>query len=313
MITKFSAKMLVLFLFDTRRKAKFMSMINCPECGKEVSTTAVACPNCGFPLAPPVLEERTVIREVAPPVIEKETFPKWIFVPLAILGVVLIFLLFALFRQDDENQRNIAVNVSAKRPTTATSSDTTVRTESEPNQIVIPPSSSDTTVVVPPSAPPPTTTDTTITQVPAEAEKVDKGTLSIEAKVSDKTGGTRAVKAEKFYLLDKDLESILSDADFQPIEGQSMKNSFGLSVLNPGKYSNVRDKALSEINKHIKYDVLTDSGGKASMKDIKPDSYYLFAITKTANGFAIWSSPISINAGQNVLNLSPERMTEVQE
>ncbi|MEO6590469.1 MAG: zinc-ribbon domain-containing protein [Pyrinomonadaceae bacterium] len=289
-----------------------MSIINCPECGKEVSNTAVACPNCGHPLAPPVLEERTVIREVLPPVVERESFPKWIFVPLAILGAVLIFLLFALFRQDDENQRNIGVNVTQKRPTTTTSSDTTVSTGNEPNQIIIPPSSTDSTVVTVPQSAPPATTDTTITQVPADSENVDKGTLNIEAKVSDKSGGTRAVKAEKFYLLDKDLETILNDADFQPIEGQSLKNSFGLSVLNPGKYNNVRDKALSEINKHIKYDVLTDSAGKAAMKDIKPDSYYLFAITKTASGFAIWSSQISINPGQNVLNLSPERMTEVE-
>ncbi len=28
-----------------------MALINCPECGKQVSTSAVACPNCGFPVA----------------------------------------------------------------------------------------------------------------------------------------------------------------------------------------------------------------------------------------------------------------------
>ncbi len=287
-----------------------MSLINCPECGKGVSTTAVACPNCGFPLAPPVLEERTVIREVPPPVIERESFPKWIFIPLGILGVILIFLLFSLFREDDENQRNIAVNVSQKRPP-ANSSNTTIRTDNEPNQIVIPPSSTDSTVVTVPQNPPTTSTDTTVTQVPADTVKVDRGTLNIEAKVSDKNGATRVVKAEKFYLLDEDLDTILDDAGFEPIEGQSLRNSFGLAVLNPGKYKNIRDKALSEINKHVKYNVLTDSAGKGSMKDVKPDSYHLFAIAQTGNGFAIWSSQISINAGQNNLNLSPQPMTEV--
>ena len=284
-----------------------MALINCPECGKEVSTTAVACTNCGHPLAPPSLEERTVIRQVPPPVVERETFPKWIFVPLAILGVILIFLLFTLFRQDDENQRNINVDVSAKRPA-STNSDTTTRSDTEPNQIVIPPSSSDSTITtVPPSS------DTTITQVPADTATIDRGTLSIEAKVSDRTGGTKAVKAEKFYLLDKDLESILDDANIAPIEGQTLKNSFGLSVLYPDKYSKIRDKALNEINKHIKYDVTTDSSGKAQMKDIKPDSYYIFAITKTGNGFAIWSSPIGVKPGQNILDLSPQPMVEVQQ
>lgn len=28
-----------------------MALINCPECGKEVSTAAKACPNCGYPVA----------------------------------------------------------------------------------------------------------------------------------------------------------------------------------------------------------------------------------------------------------------------
>ena len=28
-----------------------MSLINCPECGKQVSTAAQACPQCGFPVA----------------------------------------------------------------------------------------------------------------------------------------------------------------------------------------------------------------------------------------------------------------------
>jgi endogenous inhibitor of DNA gyrase (YacG/DUF329 family) len=28
-----------------------MALINCPECGKQVSTAAQACPNCGFPVA----------------------------------------------------------------------------------------------------------------------------------------------------------------------------------------------------------------------------------------------------------------------
>ena len=28
-----------------------MALINCPECGNQVSTAAKACPNCGFPVA----------------------------------------------------------------------------------------------------------------------------------------------------------------------------------------------------------------------------------------------------------------------
>ncbi len=28
-----------------------MALINCPECGKEISNKATSCPNCGMPVA----------------------------------------------------------------------------------------------------------------------------------------------------------------------------------------------------------------------------------------------------------------------
>ncbi len=34
-----------------------MPLINCPECGKPVSTSARACPNCGYPVAEKVGEQ----------------------------------------------------------------------------------------------------------------------------------------------------------------------------------------------------------------------------------------------------------------
>ena len=39
-----------------------MALINCPECGKQVSTAAQACPSCGFPVA-----EKVQQGEVASP------------------------------------------------------------------------------------------------------------------------------------------------------------------------------------------------------------------------------------------------------
>lgn len=32
-----------------------MALINCPECGKEVSDKAANCPNCGYPLEAVIL------------------------------------------------------------------------------------------------------------------------------------------------------------------------------------------------------------------------------------------------------------------
>lgn len=287
-----------------------MSLTNCPECGHEVSIEAVACPNCGRPLSAPtpVIQRKVIVTERP----TDEGFPKWVIVPIVILAVVVVFLLIAITRNNEENSNTRTVNVNLAQQRRSTDSSTT-RAENPPNQVEVPSSS---TTVNPPSTTTAPSYPSSSTTVPSSQTEVtvptDKGSVVIDAKVSTKTG-TQSVKNEKFYLLDKDLETILSDADLEPIEGNSLSDSFGLAVLYPDRYGDFRRDALSAIQKHIKYNATTDGGGKASMKDVKPDSYYLFGITKTRNGFAIWSSPVSIIGGENKLNLQPARLNEMSE
>jgi len=40
-----------------------MALINCPECGQQVSTAAKACPACGFPVAEKVPQEEATAPE----------------------------------------------------------------------------------------------------------------------------------------------------------------------------------------------------------------------------------------------------------
>ena len=42
-----------------------MSLIKCPECGKEVSDHAESCPNCGFSLKPHKTKNNIVIGVIA--------------------------------------------------------------------------------------------------------------------------------------------------------------------------------------------------------------------------------------------------------
>ena len=42
-----------------------MTLIQCPECGREISNRASACPECAYPIAepPPIIERQVVTRE----------------------------------------------------------------------------------------------------------------------------------------------------------------------------------------------------------------------------------------------------------
>lgn len=271
-----------------------MSLVICPECGHEISTTAVACTNCGRPMADPTIERNVVITETQPP---SNEFPKWVFIPIAILGVLLLFIFFAwMIRSGDDANTNLNLKVNAKRPAGETRETTDTR---------------DTTTTTIPSAPQ-TSQPSSITTVPGESVSADKGTAVVAAKITTGSGSLQSVKNEKFYLLDKDLEEILDDAGIDDESGQGLKNAFGLSVLYPDRYGDTRSKALSAIGKHTKYSGTTDGSGKALIKEIKPDTYYIFGIVKTRSGFAIWSSPVTIAPGENILNLSPASITEAR-
>lgn len=288
-----------------------MSLINCPECGNECSSTAVACPHCGHPFVKPVVQPKVVVREV--PV--KESFPKWVFIPLALLGAVLLFVLFLALRSNNEDQKNVNVNIASARQTNRPQTTTTVPTTSQPSTVTVPSTSQPSTVVVPPSsdAPPTTTTvpSTTSPSTVVAPNPPDKSTVALEAKIASKNGSAQPAQRVRFYLLDKDLDSILSEARINDELGQGAVNAFALSVVNPNKYRETNQKGFAAIKKHIVSSTTTDATGKAQIPDIKPKNYYLFAIYPTKNGFAIWNSPVFINPGSNSLILEPVMPTEI--
>ena len=277
-----------------------MSLVQCPECGHEVATNAFACPNCGRPLvaAPPVTERKVVV--VDPPL--ESGFPTWALIPIGLLAVILIAVLFLVFhRNPDDANSNIRVNVNGSRPVTRTDVPSTTTT--------VPSTTAPSTTTAPPSMP---TTQTTVPGSQTTVTEPTKGRVTIEAKVITANGGTQVVRNAKFYLLDKDLETILSNARVEPIDGQSLSGSLGLSIVFPDRYGDFYRQAMSAINKHVKYGGTTNGSGSAALASVDPNSYYLFAITKIGRGFSLWNSPVSVQVGDNVLTLSPQSVTEIQ-
>src|SRR4051812_17724161 len=204
-----------------------MSLIYCPECGHEISANAIACPNCGRPIqaaAPPVVEKKVVV----PNVPREDGFPPWAFVPIVLLGVVLLVLAYMAFRQnDDQANTNVNVNMAGRRPVSEPSRDS--------RTVSIPPSGETEPVTVPGQStttiPGQTTTiPSTSTSAPV-APVSTTGTVVISAKVAPRSGSTQPVRNAKFYLLDKDLETILNEAHVEPIEGNTVSGSLGLAAV----------------------------------------------------------------------------------
>lgn len=284
-----------------------MSLIYCPECGHELSNNAIACPNCGRPIvAPvPVVEEKFVVM----PTEEREPgFPTWAFIPIGLLAVILLVIVWLAFRQpDDMTETNI--NVSTRRAASEPVRETRVPS-TDSQSVTIPPSGGQ-SVTLPPSQ---TTTTTTVpgtTSAAPVAPPPDKGMVVINARVAPSRGAPQSARNAKFYLLDEDIETILSQARIEPIEGNTLTASLGLAIVYPDRYGDFQRRAMRAIGAHSKYSGTTDGGGNANLSGIAPKEYYLFGITKVGRGFALWNAPVSIIAGQNNLNLSPQSVTEI--
>ena len=275
-----------------------MSLIYCPECGHEISNSAVACPNCGRPInATPIVERKIV---TASP--RREGTPTWAIGVVAVLGVLLVFLLIAFWSRSgsDDGNRAVRVNMNTARETAINRQ----AVESAPSSPLPAYPQTSTTTILPPSQ---TTVGGSQVAVPT------KGNATIQARVINRNNSQQPVRSQRFYLLDKDVESILSEARVDPIEGQTVTDSLGLAALYPDRYSDFQQRALRAIKSHIKYAGTTDANGKAQMSGIQPDSYYIFGVVKAGNGYAIWNSPVSVQAGDNILDLTPQQITEIEQ
>jgi hypothetical protein len=285
-----------------------MALITCPDCGREVSTEAVACPNCGRPMMPPAVEPippREVIIQKIP---EEKNFPAWLTALIIIIAAVTVFALYAFLRGsgEDEANRNVNVRISERETANARSardrdgstSAANVPQSSAPSELNAR-SAQDANADAAPNPP------TVSSAPPTETAKIGRSALSIAAAVRNAEGRQIPVQKENFYLLDEDLESILRDADIEDEEGRGLANAFAMSVLYPERYPETNRKALAEINKHVVARTITDSQGKAKFPEVKTDRYYLFGITKTRDGFSLWNTPVTLNEGENILNLEP--------
>ena len=276
-----------------------MSLRYCPECGHEISNESVACPQCGRPntVRPAAVKPRVIIANPQP---EEGSIPKWVIFPAVIFGALFLFLLFYVISgRDDTANSNLALSVNADAQ----------RRTSRP--VETSPSSSGVSTTEMPASPPVESRTVSVPGSPVSAPPPTVGTVFIDAKVATRTGTQQPVRNAKFYLLDKDIETILNDAGLEPIDGQTLASSLGIAIADPAKYADFYRDAIRALKEHIKYAGSTDGQGKAQLGSVKPESYYLFGAARSGNGFAMWNSTVSVIAGDNQVNLAPQSVTDM--
>jgi hypothetical protein len=199
-----------------------------------------------------------------------------------------------LRESETASRTRTVTNAGAQTGTTETATTTTTAPVTQ-----IP----DSTVSSVPQTAYPSTGTTSTSNTTTNVVQPSTGNLEIKATVAGRTGSTQPVRQEKFYLLNKSLDEILSRANIEPEEGD-LASTCAAAVIDPARRE-TRQKCLAAINPHIVYRVTTDAGGKGTFKDVKPDSYYVFGVTKVGtDSYAIWNTTVTVNPGENLLNLN---------
>lgn len=275
-----------------------MNLLQCPECKHEVAFDAAACPNCGHPFlptaTPPIVERKVFISQ---PTVER-SFPTWAFFPIGIMAVILLVLGYVLIqRSSDTADANLSVNVNSSkrvavepvRETRPVIASTNPQPVSVPSQTTVVPGTS----TVPPVAP------------------ATKGAVKIKATIVPSSGSSRAASGARFYLLDKDVETVLSDAGITSLEGNTLAGSLGLALVYPDRYADFQRAAMRALASHTKKVGMTTIGGEANFSGVDPNNYYLFGVARVGRGFALWNQPVSVVVGDNLMTLAPQPVTEI--
>lgn len=133
------------------------------------------------------------------------------------------------------------------------------------------------------------------------------GTVSVEAALVYRSGDVKPVARTIFYLLDEDLAKILRNAGLKTVGLSASRGdtdylllfTYGLAMTYPSNsdYVNFYPLARDAVQSHLKYKATTDFKGQAQFEDVKPGSYFVYGVTETVKGFALWNLPVEVKSG----------------
>jgi hypothetical protein len=114
--------------------------------------------------------------------------------------------------------------------------------------------------------------------------------IPIKVAIIYSLGGAQAVARENFYLLKKDAVQIWKETGVLKDD-----KSFGISFITDriSVMSKEPSKFEEAVKPHIVQTVTTDFEGNASFENVPEGEYFIYAITKTRGGHAVWSYKVS--------------------
>lgn len=126
-------------------------------------------------------------------------------------------------------------------------------------------------------------------------------TIQIKAAIIYKMGGVQPVARTKFYLLNKSLAEIKKD-----VKGNSEPEEIpGMPLNYKSSYMRWLDskEVQAAIEPHIVKTLTTDFEGTGKFEDVPAGTYYIFGVTETRGGFALWDTKIDTNSIKDTILL----------
>ena len=144
------------------------------------------------------------------------------------------------------------------------------------------------------------------------AQKPTEHNIPIKVAIIYNFGGAQPVAREYFYLLNKDANQLWKEAGLlnaeklrvpsmtkQPSDESVFRFYFSLDMLrvSEGNPSQFEDALKPFIVKTVN----TDFEGNATFENVPEGVYYIYGVTETRSGYAVWNYKVSTEENKTVL------------
>ena len=140
-----------------------------------------------------------------------------------------------------------------------------------------------------------------ITHLETANANVSTGSLAIQAGIVYRYGAPQPVARTEFVILDDDPEAIITGAGIQGKKTWAMpRMSLMQSFLFMHQGGNWYDgeRALASLKPHVIAGGTTDFNGNLVLTELPAKRLYIFGMTQTRGGWAIWNVWVEVKAGQ---------------